>query len=402
MSEFKVKTQGLRNAADEEETLQNELRNIYNEVIGHRNSISFKVSATGNIRQRLSNISNGISREQRTLGKMQDTLSKAAALYEKTESKICDVAKDGKVSFWDKRETEIEGGLKPSAEIDLKDKISESNISDDKPWKKAADKIKEFEDDHKKEWDHKKGYYDQNGNYHDVINEAENSQENKKYSDISSLEKLGTIASIGGNTSAAVWSLGDEGSVGLASGSYNVSALKAEAEYSAYAGLYSYNANGQKHFTPGIGAEIGVGVTAFSATAKGQIGSEYFNAHGDVSVEAGKVGANAEVNVGLFDKDGKFNPQLGAGVSAEAILAEASASAGLTLAGTKIDAKGSVNFGVGAHANIGLVDGHLSVDIGASLGIGVGVKLDIDMSGTIDAIADSVSSAWDHFTGWFK
>ena len=54
-----VKTQGLRNAADEEETLQNELRNIYNEVIGHRNSISFKVSATGNIRQRLSNISNG-------------------------------------------------------------------------------------------------------------------------------------------------------------------------------------------------------------------------------------------------------------------------------------------------------------------------------------------------------
>ncbi len=180
MSEFKVKTQGLRNAADEEETLQNELRNIYNEVIGHRNSISFKVSATGNIRQRLSNISNGISREQRTLGKMQDTLSKAAALYEKTESKICDVAKDGKVSFWDKRETEIEGGLKPSAEIDLKDKISESNISDDKPWKKAADKIKEFEDDHKKEWDHKKGYYDQNGNYHDVINEAENSQENKK------------------------------------------------------------------------------------------------------------------------------------------------------------------------------------------------------------------------------
>ncbi len=83
-------------------------------------------------------------------------------------------------------------------------------------------------------------------------------------------------------------------------------------------------------------------------------------------------------------------------------MAEASASAGLTLAGTKIDAKGSVNFGVGAHANIGLVDGHLSVDIGASLGIGVGVKLDIDMSGTIDAIADSVSSAWDHFTGWFK
>ena len=95
-------------------------------------------------------------------------------MYEKTESKICYVAKDGKVSFWYKRETEIEGGLKPSAEIDLKDKISESNISDDKPWKKAADKIKEFEDDHKKEWDHKKGYYDQNGNYHDVSNEAEN------------------------------------------------------------------------------------------------------------------------------------------------------------------------------------------------------------------------------------
>lgn len=400
MSEFKVKIQGLKNAADQEEKLQNELQNIYDSVIGQRNSISFKISATGNIRQRLSNVSNGISREQRTLRKMYDNLSKAADLYEKTENKICATAEDGRVSFLEKLKVTNETGIKPSADIDIVDKIKNSSLPANNRWKQMAEKLKKFEDDHKKTW--KKGYYGQNGRYYDVDGADENTQRSKRYEELSSMEKAATIASVGGNVSIAAWSIDNQGSNGWASGSYYVSAAEATAEGSAYAGLYSYDADGHKHFTPGIGAKIGVGFTAFSASAQGQLGSEYLNAHGNVSVEAGKVGADAEVNVGLFDKNGKLNPQIGVNASAEALLAEASASAGFTLTGTSVDVKGSINFGVGAHADIGFTDGRFHMDIGASLGIGVGIKLDIDMSGTINAIADTAKSVWNTFTGWFQ
>lgn len=105
MSKFKVITQGLRDTADEEETLQSELDKIYDEVIGNQKSISFKIAATNNIRQRLSNIAKGISTEQGTLRKMHSKLLDAATLYEKTESTICGVAQDGKVTTWDKLST---------------------------------------------------------------------------------------------------------------------------------------------------------------------------------------------------------------------------------------------------------------------------------------------------------
>lgn len=402
MSEFKVKTQGLKNTADQEEKLQNELQNIYDAVIGQRNSISFKISATGNIRQRLSNVSNGISREQRTLRKMHDNLSKAADLYEKTENKICRTAEDGRVSLLEKLEITNETGIKPSMDIDLVDIFKDSSLPANSLWKRTAEKLKKFEDDHKKKKTWKKGYYGQNGRFYDVDGADENSQRSKRYEELSSMEKAATIASIGGNVSLAAWGTKNQGSTGWASGSYEVSAAKLTAEGSAYAGIYSYDENGHKHFTPGFGAKIGIGFTAFSAEAKGQFGTDYWNAHGDVSVEAGKVGADAEVNVGLFDKNGKLNPQFAASASAEAILAEVGASAGITLAGTSIDAKGSINFGVGAHADVGFKDGRLHVDIGASLGIGVGIKLDIDMSGTINAVADTAKGVWNTFTGWFK
>lgn len=402
MSEFKVKIQGLRNTADQEEKLRDELQDLYDAVVGQRNSISFKISATGSIRQRLGNVSDGIGREQRTLGRMRDNLSKAADLYVKTENEICSISEDGRVSFFEKLEVENETGIRPSAEIDIVDKLNDSSLPASNRWKQMAEKLKKFEDDHKKKKTWKKGYYGQNGRFYDVDGADENSQRSKRYEELSSMDKAATIASIGGSASMAAWGTDDQGSTGWASGSYNVSAAKATAEASGYAGLYSFDADGNRHFTPGIGAKVGVGFTAFSASAQRQIGNEYWNAHGDVSVEAGKVGADAEVNVGLFDKNGKLNPQFGASASIEAIAAEAGASAGFTLAGTSVDAKGSINFGIGAHADVGFTDGRLHMDIGASLGIGIGIKLDIDMGGTINAVADTAKSAWNTFTGWFK
>ncbi len=293
--------------------------------------------------------------------------------------------------------------------IDLIDQLHDSNLSDDNFWKKQADKIKEFND--KSKYEGVKGYFDEDGNYHNVKGQ-EDTDEKKKYDDVSSLDKTATIASIGTQVSGAVWDKqigsGDEEFAEWgAHGSAEAALGKAEANASAYAGLYSYSEDGTKHFTPGFGAEVGVGFTAFSASAKGQLGDEYFNIHGNASVDVGKAEASAAVNVGLFDADGKFNPQAGVNLSAEAIAGEASITGGGTFAGTSVEATGSVNFGVGAHANIGLQDGHLSLDIGASLGPGVSVKLDIDMSGTIEAVsdfvgtaADTASEVWTGVTGW--
>lgn len=83
------------------------------------------------------------------------------------------------------------------------------------------------------------------------------------------------------------------------------------------------------------------------------------------------------------------------------MLIEASATAGATIAGTSVNAKGSVKVGIGAHADVGYSDGVLSLDIGASLGIGVGVSLEIDFSGTVDAVADFAGNAWSGITGLF-
>lgn len=268
------------------------------------------------------------------------------------------------------------------------DQLSDSNLSDTNPLKKAADKLKAIND--AGELPGIQGYVDENGKYHPKKDSDDNSDES-----FSGLNQEATLASIGTNVSGALWDETNE------SGTCGVAAGKVDANAMAYAGLFSYTDDGKKKFTPGIGAEVGMGITAFTAFAGGALGNEYFDVHGDVSVDVGKVGASAAVNVGLYDSEGKLNPQAGVRLEAEALVAEASATGGVKVAGTDIDVTGSVNFGIGAHADVGIRDGKISIDIGASLGVGVGVKLDIDFSGTVNAAADMASDAWSGIVGWF-
>lgn len=102
MSQFKVKTQGLRNVVNEEENIEKQIFDIYSEVIQQKNSISFKVAATGNVRRRLENVSSQIHSEGKTLQKMKKKLADAADKYERTEDTICKVSEDNKVTNWEK------------------------------------------------------------------------------------------------------------------------------------------------------------------------------------------------------------------------------------------------------------------------------------------------------------
>jgi hypothetical protein len=89
------------------------------------------------------------------------------------------------------------------------------------------------------------------------------------------------------------------------------------------------------------------------------------------------------------------------GASAEAIAGEISGKVGAKVLGTDVGVSGSLNYGVGAHANIGFSDGKLSLDVGATLGVGASVKLDIDVSGTVNAVCDGAKAAWKGVKGLF-
>lgn len=200
------------------------------------------------------------------------------------------------------------------------------------------------------------------------------------------------MVEVGPSVSATYYGL--EGSIDGPYGSLsgNMSVLSAEAHATAYAGLFSTDG----HFAPGVGAEIGASATAFSAEGTGRLGNDYLGLYATGGVEVGHVGANAGISAGLYDGDGNFNPSLGASAEAEAILAQASGSAGATVLGTDIGVRGSIGVGAGAHANVGLQDGVLSFEVGAYIGVGGTVGFDIDFNNTYDTMV----SAWDNSCDW--
>lgn len=201
------------------------------------------------------------------------------------------------------------------------------------------------------------------------------------------------VAGVGTSGSISAWGASGETDWGWggASGSVDVAKLKGEA--SAYLGVL------------GVGGAVGASVTAFTAEEKAYLGTDDLQVYEKVSVSAGKVGAKGQIEVGLIDKEGNFNPSLYGGVSAEAIAGELSGTVGVKAFGTDIGVKGSVNYGIGAHANVGFHDGKLSLDVGATLGVGASVKLDIDVSGTVEAVGDfveNVSSGVKDFVSWIN
>lgn len=188
------------------------------------------------------------------------------------------------------------------------------------------------------------------------------------------------VAGVGASKSAQVWGTDGEFTGGIGGVSGSVSAVKGEYHSEAYVGAL------------GIGAGVGASFCLFNASGKAYLGNEDAQLYVKGDVTAGKVGAEVGASAGLIDKDGDFNPSLYAGASAEAIAGEVSGAVGGKVLGTDVAVKGSLNYGIGAHANVGMHDGKISVDVGATLGVGVGVKLDIDVSGTVKAVGDAISN----------
>ncbi len=200
-------------------------------------------------------------------------------------------------------------------------------------------------------------------------------------------------------------------SVSIYEGTYNysengkVSATvgKAEAHASISGGFYVVGADGEKgRFSPGVKAEVGVSVTALEAEWEQQLlGDENFGLNADAKATVGKAAANAEVGFQILGEDGKVDVQIGAKGEAELIGGEIEGSLGVNILGGEVGVKGSVNYGIGAHAEVGYRDGVFKCDLGVSVGLGVSLGFEVDVGGMVDTVVDAASSAWEGVKdGW--
>ena len=280
---------------------------------------------------------------------------------------------DPEIASWKSADGRREGKATfvSDAEVDLLDASKDSG--------NALDRLKKWGKDHTKTADAKYYIDGKTGKFTKI--DPKDKAADEEFSDHNKGSVPVDIRLAGVGTSGSKSWLHDEGEVkgdiGGVSARYDIA--KGEYNADAYIGAL------------GIGASAGASVSLITAEAKRYLGTENTQVYGEIEATIGRVGAKGGASVGLIDKNGDFNPSAYAEVSAEAIAAEVKGSVGGKIAGTDISATGKLNFGVGAHANVGIHDGKISVDLGASLGVGVGVKVDIDVSGTIKAIGSGVS-----------
>ncbi len=215
-------------------------------------------------------------------------------------------------------------------------------------------------------------------------------------------KKNATIFGYGDEAKAEVhWLHGElEGKSEFAQGKLEGSVGSAEAHAGFEAGLYVYekdkNGNMVRKLRPGVSAEAGASVSALSGSAEGRVGlgedNNMLGVYGKGEAEA--LSAEAKAKASLTTTEAYV------GASAEANLVKAEGSAGVSVLGTDIGVNAGVKVGVGAHAEIGVTDGKLKVDVGAAIGVGVDIGFEVDFSGTVKAIGGAAKSVWDWATGW--
>lgn len=226
----------------------------------------------------------------------------------------------------------------------------------------------------------------------------------KKFDDGIKDSKMDASVKIGFSDKVSAAWLDESGEIeyGILKSSGSVELVKGEAKKEGYIGLYQKDpSSGKMVFKPGVGGEIGASFSAFTAEEKVELGNDMLGVYASSTQTAGKVGAKAEGSVGLYDSKGKFNPSAYVGATAEIIAGEITAKAGGKILGTDVGVSGSLNYGIGAHANAGYKGGKFYLDVGASFGVGASAKLEIDIGGTVDAVCDGAKAAWDGVKNWF-
>lgn len=410
MAKILIEPAKTKSILGQQESLESTLKRLSQDVDSVRSGLRFKIAGQQNISQRLREAAEQITRESQSTFAMRSGLEEVIVLYEQTESGNRDqvaleqqsgvgsAAKSGPAAGQPSGGGDLEG--EGSAEeqpsdgrsVEKKGPTAEADMRSILKDKGAFKKLSSFEDAHSKDLKNKKFYWDPTTGKVAVDSDDAAALEEFKKHNSKQLPVDVRLASIGTSGAVNFWEKQGEHYGKYAGGDYRAAVGELRHEAGAYAGLL------------GIGATLGASYSVFTSEAKGYLGGDDLQLHGKVGVDVGKLEAKASASAGLVDQDGNFNPNLYGGVSAEAIAGEITGSVGVKALGTDVSLEGGLNYGIGAHANVGLHDGKLSVDIGATLGVGASVKLDVDVSGTVNAIGEGignlVSGTRDFLFGW--
>lgn len=396
MSEFKVKTGHVRAAANEQNEIARQMKQLEDEIWQIQNGLSFEIAQKQQIRQRLKNTRNTVSSQSKGIYDATKALNQIADTYETTETKLAGNKVNGtrlepltNLSEITDLICQVIPGVatitKPSEQIPLvppgllqfvfKDILpnlkTDSHLKTNFKWEAA------FQDEKNKTW------YSKNKEDLEGSNIGVDKMFEKKWETSSSLYQSSVT-------------YGDK------DGSYyssELELLKQEMHADVYGGLfYTDPETGEKKLRMAAGLSLGYTMTALSVEQEARLGNEYLGAYYNFKGTVGKVEGKADATVGLFDAKGNFNPNAYAKLSGEAILAEVSGKAGINVLGADVGVEARANVGVGAHAEFGYKDGKFSMDLGASLGIGASVKLEVNIDGIVNAPESIVKAIW---TGFF-
>ena len=415
MADFDVKLKKLQELLAVEDDCATELGRIQEDISNVKNNLTFKLDISAVIQGQLGRIYTHVRTQKKGMRQLQKGLNSSIRQYDRTEKRICDAAADGKISLFEAvkgrwhqfrdRNGDIiyplisllPGGIMGPcvAVVDLiMSDDMEWNTDFSRGWKSAGDiaadliqdKVDNATEDLEKEKKWEKTNSGQWIKDKDGLRELDpNNPEDKKISKQLKDEepdKTVKLYSTEAKKEGKLWNVEGEMKNGSTSASGSVTVGEAEAHAGAYAG------------PRGFGAEVGTSITAFSAEGNAMLGDDNLGAYVSGDVTAGKAEAKAGADFGW--KDNKLAAYLGG--SLEAIAAEASAAIGAKVLGTDVKGTVGVNVGAGAHAKVGIKDGVINLDVGASVGVGVSANLSIDVSGTIEKAGAYVSKAKSAFS----
>lgn len=404
MAQFSVKKNNIDSVIDAERKLAGELSSLENEIRSVGNSLGFQVAAKANIRNRLNSAANNISAHRAAMNNMRSALTDTINTYERTENTILGDLNVSNAQIQNTSGVGYEGsGYGESIYDKLRDYLNGIlNEIDDGEYrdylKKRLQNIADFLAslrDGDFEFSPADLLFGLPAMLQDDIDAFDTFIDNLKDSIV---DKVGfeAEAKVSGSLYGGQISC-ENGSLGVSVGAY-------EAYASAEGGLLSKDKEGNIIFDPHIDAKMGASFTALEAAGAYAVGNDWMGAGVSGNVTVGKVSGEASASAGLRGEDGSFNPHAKVEASAEAILVDAKARAGVTVLGTKADVEASVNVGIGAHANVEIGDGKIACDIGASLGIGASISFTIDYGGTVDAVKKAAKgmaeSVWNKVKWW--
>lgn len=396
MAQFSVKTKQARAQAADELRLAGELGSMEASVRSINSNLGFKVASKANIRARLNQAARQIDDHQQSMRRMYSALTDILDDYDKTEQKLLGDSKLKQMQKQDAAGSSYSGDISAESLIEkyIKPLLTEIDGGGYQEYIfNRLDSIKEFIS---------KVYQGDMSQLGALLTIPELIKGDiEAFDDFIDNIKDTIVEKTGFDVKAETSGALYKKELSCANGSLGVSVSAYEAYASAEGGLYTKDDDGKLVLNPHVAAELGASYTLLSAAGQYGIGNEMLGANVSGHITAGQVSGKVQAEAAVMDEDGNFNPHAKLDASAEAILVDASAQAGVTVLGTDIKAEASVNIGVGAHASVEIGDGVLECDIGASLGIGASLSFSIDYGGTIDAIQECGRSALDKLGSWF-